>query len=483
MGYTKLPIAIVGQDAERSALKLSAQTTVNFYPDRIDGGGVSDVALSPTPGLRLMGEAVAGEVRGFVQHSDTLYAVCGDRFVEITIDGNGDASFTTRGTIDTLSGPISMDVNNTQILICGGGTDTGYTYTPSGTSFATIGDVDFPGAIDVVTIDGIAFTIAQNSQTINASAVGDMTSWDALDFIEADFKNDNLVGLAALNGELWAFGKTTIQVYYNSANASGFPFSQRTNAKVDFGCAAQYSICNYNNGLIFLDSRGYVTYIEGYKEQIVSTSTVNKAISEYATTSDALGFAYSDRGRQFYQLTFPSADVTWVYDIQTNAWHRRTSVRNGVERHHLAQAYIRFDNRHIVGAYDVGRVYEIDPDLNEEDGSPIFRERTSQHSVADMEMLYIDNIELFVDVHNVPLEGQGSNPQIMFQYSKDGGDTWSNELWRDLPQPGDQRKRVVWHRLGRSRLWTFKFRVSDPVGITIIGAYANARISGTPPRR
>ena len=72
------------------------------------------------------------------------------------------------------------------------------------------------------------------------------------------------------------------------------------------------------------------------------------------------------------------------------------------------------------------------------------------------------------------MTGQGSDPQIMLQYSDDGGITWSNELWETLGKLGKYRTRVEWRRLGRSRDRVFKVKVSDPVFVQLNEAYINA---------
>ena len=67
--------------------------------------------------------------------------------------------------------------------------------------------------------------------------------------------------------------------------------------------------------------------------------------------------------------------------------------------------------------------------------------------------------------------GQGSNPQVMLQVSRDGGKTWGAELWRTLGAIGQYRTRANWLRLGRSRDWVMKFRVTDPVKPVFVAAW------------
>jgi len=57
------------------------------------------------------------------------------------------------------------------------------------------------------------------------------------------------------------------------------------------------------------------------------------------------------------------------------------------------------------------------------------------------------------------------------QYSKDGGHTWSDEVWDSFGQIGQYNARASFLRMGRARDWLFKFRVTDPVKTIFIGAW------------
>ena len=70
--------------------------------------------------------------------------------------------------------------------------------------------------------------------------------------------------------------------------------------------------------------------------------------------------------------------------------------------------------------------------------------------------------------------GQGQNPQVMLQVSRDGGFTWGTEMWTSFGAQGEFLRRAEWRRLGVSRNYVFKFRISDPVKVVLIGAAAYA---------
>jgi len=76
----------------------------------------------------------------------------------------------------------------------------------------------------------------------------------------------------------------------------------------------------------------------------------------------------------------------------------------------------------------------------------------------------------------VGLDGDvyGSDPQMMLDFSNDGGHTWSNEAWASIGKKiggiGEFKKRVIWRRLGMARDRVFRIRTTDPVSITLLSA-------------
>jgi hypothetical protein len=189
-----------------------------------------------------------------------------------------------------------------------------------------------------------------------------------------------------------------------------------------------------------------------------------------ADITDAIGFCYTQEGHAFYVLTFEALDKTYVFDITTGQWHRR-GYWSDTEQHRVKYIYqTYFNGKNYVGDRDAAKVYELSLDTYTDNGSVIRRERTAQHIHSDRKRLYFQSFELDMDRGQGLVTGQGSDPQIMLQYSDDGGETWSNEHWTDSGEKGKYKTRVLWRRLGYSRDRVFKVAVTDPVKSNIVGA-------------
>jgi hypothetical protein len=396
-----------------------------------------------------------GPVRGLWQFGDYGYAVSG-------------------------TGQVSMVDNGTQMFIAAGA--TGYIYNAGTDVFAQITDVDFAGAVTVGFIDGYFVYNQPNSQKFWVTSLYDGTSVDPLDFASAEGSPDNLVSLIVDHREIWLFGQSSIEVWYD-AGLPDFPLARIQGAFIEIGCAAPFSVAKLDNGVFWLSSdargRGMVYRSNGYAGVRISTHSVEWQIQQYEDITDAVAYTYQQDGHSFYVLNFPSANITWVYDVATQAWHQRAGWLNNQFTRHRGNCQMAFNGQIVIGDYLAGAIYAYDPTIYTEAGTiqkwlrswralPTGTnnlKRTTQHSLQlDCES-------------GVGLDGgdtvQGSDPQVMLRWSDDGGHTWSSEHWRSMGKLGENGRRVLWRRLGmtmRLRDRVYEVSGTDPVKIAIMGA-------------
>ena len=72
--------------------------------------------------------------------------------------------------------------------------------------------------------------------------------------------------------------------------------------------------------------------------------------------------------------------------------------------------------------------------------------------------------------------GQGSNPVVDLQISKDGGNTFYSVGFASIGAIGQYTQRVIWRGLGAARDWVLKLRITDPVKRVITGASADVKV-------
>lgn len=450
---------------------------MNLYPevDELGTGKEREVmALVPTPGLLIFAAIGTGPHRGswttmsgdgFVVSGNTLYKVASDK------------TYASIGTLRTTVGQVSMADNGflangspNQLVIVDG--LNGYWVDLSTYAFSQITDPAFFGSSLVSFQDGRFIFINPSVPQFYISDINDVT-FDASNFFQTTNTAGKLVGHISVHRDLWMFGELGTQIFYNSGDI--FPFAMIEGTFMEYGCAAKFSISKISNTVFWLgrnkEGQGMVFMANGYAPQRISTHAVEFAIKSYGDVSGATGFSYQDNGHSFYVLNFPTANTTWVFDSRTMMWHERTYLNNGQEERHRASCHMFAFNKHLVGDYQNGNLYELTDSVYSDNGAPISKRRTSPHISDDMKWTFYNSFQLDAEV-GVGLDGtqQGTDPQVMLRFSDDGGHSWSDEIWSSLGQIGHTRHRARWTRLGRSRDRVWDLKITDPVKTVLIGA-------------
>lgn len=458
----QVPLFGIGNKAR--SLNVSAQDRLNLYVEVNEDGEKHVLTYYPTPGLVSFVDFGAFPSRGSYQLGNFNYTVNRDKLYRIANDG----STTVLGTLATNSGRVDMSDNGIQLIVVDG--PNGYILTLATDAFAQIADPDFPGA-DTVTFLNQRFIVQEpGTGRFYCSALLDGTSWDALDFATAESDPDNLVRVIAESGQLTLLGEKTCEIWGDSG-AADFPYSKVGGGAVEWGLVARWSLAKFMNSLAFLGRNRLgqiqVCLMAGASVQPISNPQIEVEFTSYGDTSNATAFAYMVNGHPFYQINFPTPGKSWLYDGQSRSWSRLESS-GGLHRVQYAVQLLGS----IYGAdYENGKLYKIEPDEYTDDGQSIVREFISRHQNSGN---FTRLSELWLEMESgVGLQsGQGSDPQVMLQISRDGGHTWGNELWASFGGPGQYTKRANWHRLGRARDWTLKFRVTDPVKTVFVAAWA-----------
>jgi len=252
--------------------------------------------------------------------------------------------------------------------------------------FGQITDTAFLPASMVAFIEGWLIFSEPNTRTFFTNATTPYTLLFAGSFYALkDSSTDNLVTLYENNRELWLIGERTSEVWYDAGNPN-FAFSRIPAIGPQIGCGATHSITRLGPDLIWLgrneQGQNFVVKQSNYQWERVSTHAIDKAISSYPVVDDAIGFSYEEEGHWFYVLTFPTADVTWVYDGKTAMWHQRAAfdVNSGQYHRMRANAYCNLADLRLVGDYQNGKIYQMSRQFYSDDGLPLRCQRRAPHA-------------------------------------------------------------------------------------------------------
>lgn len=365
------------------------------------------------------------------------------------------------------------------------GTNASETITLIIPVFGQLSDPGFPTAPSrLMFIEGWLLVNQQGTRTFQTNGPVAYTmmfpaSFNAL----KDSSTDNLVTMQENVREAWMIGERTSEVWYNSGGTN-FAFSRIPGIGPQIGCSAQHSITRMGTSLVWLakneQGENIVVQTVQYTVAPITSHGVSHAIGTYPYIADAQGYCYEEDGHVFYVLTFPTADVTWVYDATASAkygepcWHKRLSWNQttGTYHRHRSNCYADFQNLRLVGDYQTGQIHQMSRQYYTDAGNPLRCLRRTPHVWARESREYVTQSRIQIEfTPGVGLQtGQGSNPQMMLRWSNDGGFSWSNEHWSSIGLAGQTKYRAVWNRLGVSWDRVYEGVFTDPVPRDIIGA-------------
>lgn len=470
---------ILGSSYVARSVNAACNRMVNLFPEISEEGGNEAGFLSRAPGLRLLTTVGSGPIRGMCQFGGYSYIASGLGLYRVSSEWNVTLLGEIQGT-----GPVTM-ANNSVVLFVACGR-AGYTFNSETGLFSQITDSNFPGADTVGYLDGYFIYNEPNTQRVrivtsiaNNGGIIDPLVFDSFDYTNAYASPDVVVGILIDHREVWVFGTSSTEVLYNSGDAD-FPLQPISGAFNEVGCVSPHSIVKLDNGIFWIGSddrgNGIVYRANGYVAQRISTHAVEWQIQQYDDISDAIAYSYQQDGHSFYVLTFPSADVTWVFDIATSSWHERAGFSNGRFTRHRSNCQMNFNGLPVVGDFENGNIYALDMTTYADNGTPqkwLRSWRALPAGENDFNRKTHHSLQLHIESGVGLVNGQGSDPMVALRWSDDGGHTWSSEVWRSMGKVGEYFKRVIWRRLGmtlklRDRI--YEVSGTDPVKVIITGA-------------
>ena len=433
------------------------ERSVNWYSESVEDPGETKARaiLQPSPGNAQFGPLPVPAPfnqpnRGLVTYKGNSVNAQGNLVDQVFgVNGNVCFAFDTQllqyfnlGTVANDGRPVSFAPNaNAQIFFCSGG--IGYViqvgYTPSAAvlipvviSQGSSPAIDFFGASYATFQDGYILVVTPNSNQFQISGddnvpVGNAGIWNAANISIQAGQADNLVAIISSREYVRLLGRRRSQVYQNigAAGIGGFPFQSYNETFIETGCAAAFSLCDLGGPLFWIgqDARGQrAAWLDpAFQPQRVSNYAVEQQWQAYSTVEDAVAFPFIWMGHLMVQITFPTADKTWVYDVtesqsrRVHCWHERTYTDFTGSQHARAERFHVFANElHLVASSGV-------------DGNPgAIYQYSNQIVPVDM-------------------------PAMTLRWSNDAGETYGPEYQLQTGAVGQYGRRVYMTRLGYGR--------------------------------
>lgn len=301
-----------------------------------------------------------------------------------------------------------------------------------------------------VFLDGYVFLPDEDSVDIYNSAVSTPYSWSALDFASAEAYPDPIIGLARQNNFVVAFGTQSTEFFYNYARASQLtsfdsPIDRFESFVVQTGALSSNALLQAERSLLFVgDSQigGYAIWrIDGSNATEISTEYIEKFIDLESPTSGVTGYGMRVMGHMLFVLNLPTANKTFVYDLEENMWSEWQYNGGMMPFIYFADANGTLLLQHKTN----GKIYKFDPLTYQDfDASITCRIRLAKQ---DFET---DSFKFY---HQITIIGDKPTSTDIVRWSDDDYTTWSS----DYTLPATDRPYFMRTGKARRRAWELEY--------------------------
>lgn len=335
--------------------------------------------------------------------------------------------------------------------------------------------------------DGFGLCNERGTNFIWQSQVLDLSIWPALNFATADGESDNVEALLEINRLIFVVKQRTTEAWQDAGTA-GFAFQALPSVLIEFGTVSWGSVARLGQSFMMLsrstEGQGIVREIEGFNPKRISTHAIETLLATASTLEDAFAYTYQQEGHQFYVLTLPTANLTVVYDKTESVltgipiWYQWLTFAEGAFNRHWGNAFSFFNQTLVLGDYRNGNLYRINLNTLTDNGAQRkwIRSWRALQKPNPQPMRFAS---LWIDMQTGVGVPEGTNPQVMLEWSDDGGNVWNTQLFEMAGATGQTAVRVKFNRLGSTRRNAgldriFRLSSADQFPVCLIGAELDA---------
>ncbi len=445
-------VRVAGGTYRHTDLSLTAQRTINFWPQKQDSGTEKSLyVLESFPGLKAF-SASSGLHRGSFEHLGTAYTLRATTLESVN-------AFGVRTTLGTIPGDgrAIFDGFGQGIVL----TTEGIAYWWNGTVLTTGTDVDFETPQSVTVINNRAIYDGDDGR-FGMSDVGAPLTINALNYGTAEYQADDLQRVYAFLTTIYMMGLNSIEQWWNNPQVEQPPASRIEGGSTNYGLGALYSVANDGQVIYFFGADNQVYTLLGAVVTPLLPKVIVREIKAFEVKSDAVGWCMCLDGQWFYVLKFPTADRTFIYP-KGGEWFELSSGVDGGR--YSGDGYMFCFGKHLIPDEN-GNIFELDIDTFAENGEVIRRTRAFSPIHGGLfgvpgKELEISSFKLIGKTGTGILAGQGSDPEVMLDWSYDG-ENFSTPVWGNVGKMGVQTE-ILFNVNEAHETWIFRITSSDPV--------------------
>lgn len=458
-----IPLELPAQSNPARHSAAGVTRLINCYVEEAGKEGKLAFPIFPCDGLESFATLTSGGACRGIFSTDTWCYVVSGRLLFAVDYGGG---VTTVGGLPD-DGVVIFSRNRaspSQVVL----TTTGgfaYVLTTSGSThtLTEISDSDLAPPHSNAFINGYTLYFTQDGR-VWYSSLDNASAIDALDFFEAEGNPDRLVRGFVHQNTVFLLSTDTTEIWHNDPDDTNNPFHRAPGGFLQFGCLASGSVVSLRENIAFVDNHGQVRIANAAgSTQRISTHAVERAIDALSDNGKMAieGFVYERRGHVFYVLS--GSSFTWIYDLTTGQWHERVS--QGKTRWRAAY-YTKFKERHVVGDFESGLLYTLDPDsYDEANGHLTMTIQFPVHAWPDAIALNRLRFDMIPGVGLNSATLHVSDPQLMLSISRNGGKSFESERTRSMGKIGEYTTMTIFDKCGSSNEDGFVVKASASAAV------------------
>src|SRR6185369_13100116 len=218
----------------------------------------------------------------------------------------------------------------------------------------------------------------------------------------------------------------------DTANPTGFPLSRSTT--IGRGLIGRYAVAGYEDGftkaLIWVAEDNTVVRLNGVTPEKISPPDLDRAIASVTDKNTLEATVYFSGGHSRWVIS--CATFTWEFDLASQKWNERLSY--GTTRWRATQLQYAFGkwiggdtlSGNLLYVNDLAYMEDDDPLVMRVESGPVekFPNRI-QVARADFQLAPGTGVATGAD----PIQ---TDPIAQVSWSRDGGQNWSNPLFRKI---------------------------------------------------
>ena len=464
--FQTVPFNILGGVHENRTRSVSVQNTTNMYL-QVNEYSDKQASLQSWYGQKLVNSVVGSNERGCYVMNEVVYRVVDDSLYEVNKLG----AHKRLGTIVGGGRVIMADDGDNLVIVSG----QVYIYTASKGTLKENENVNLSNVKSVALINSQFIYTTPALSFMSQPNLPEKVS--GLDGIGAESSADELVRDYVFNRTIYRFGVRTTEPWYNSGVGQP-PIDRLEGQQFSVGLGAIHSVAHTDKALYWLGDDNAIYRVSGNQYDRISDDCLSNAIEQMPVVNDALGYTVTLQGQDFYVITFPSANVTYMINeaLGVNGWSQLSSGNNN-DAYSATCSVHAYNNTYVASG---GKWLTLERDVYTQDTDTILRKRTTKaFSAKDFNLnsdsMLMSRLQLDVEQGVGLITGQGEVPRMMVEVSIDGGRSFPHVLWMELGRQGEHTLRTEVDHMMHGNSFVFRFTMSDPVPLTIKGAYLKVK--------